>query len=360
MTGIWQDTADGLIPLRTQPFLREKDLHDSIERAPAMLPLRGQPRLVILGREVPLGTGYADLVAIDADTGQPVIIEVKLAANSDRKSVFTQVLGYASYLFRLSPEAFEELVRPFLARRGNSSIADAVGAEIADGAVNLDQFRESMTAALEEGRIRSVVVLDAASPDLIDLAGYLQAITNERLDIDLVTVSAYKVQDSQVLVPQLIEPDHTPVRPPVRSPSFGREAKPTAGSALFTASIDSADPVHREYLRRLSAWAHELENAGLATLYTTVGKGRWVLNLRLPGQDRGMLTIWNDRGGFLSPQRSVIAAEAPVTLARLDERVPNQIRQNNYLTNPVEQEILQLFKDAYAEAAAQAGQHARA
>jgi hypothetical protein len=82
-----------------------------------------------------------------------------------------------------------------------------------------------------------------------------------------------------------------------------------------------------------------------------VGKGRWVLNLRLPGQDRGMVTIWNDRGAFLSPQRSVIAAEAPKTLARLDERVPNQTRQNNYLTNPVDQEILELFKEAYAEAA---------
>ncbi len=101
MTGTWQDTPDGLVPLPTQPFLREKDLHDSIERAPAMLPLRGQPRLVILGREVLLGTGYADLVALDADTGQPVVIEVKIAANSDRRSVFTQVLGYASHLFRL-------------------------------------------------------------------------------------------------------------------------------------------------------------------------------------------------------------------------------------------------------------------
>ncbi|YCK34157.1 hypothetical protein ACNF49_08695 [Actinomadura sp. ATCC 39365] len=64
-----------------------------------------------------------------------------------------------------------------------------------------------------------------------------------------------------------------------------------------------------------------------------------------------MLTIWNDRGAFLSPQRSVRAAEAPLTLARLDERSPNEIRQNNYLTNPVDQEILELFKDAYAEAA---------
>lgn len=351
MTGIWQDTADGLVPLQTQPFLREKDLHDSIERAPGMLPLRGQPRLVILGREVALGSGYADLVAVDADTGQPVIIEVKLAANSDRRSVFTQVLGYASSLFRLSAEAFEELVRPLLVRRGGSSIVDAVAAEIADGSLDIEAFRTSMTAALEEGRIRCVVVLDAASPDLVDLAGYLQAVTNDRLDIDLVTVSAYKVQDNQVLVPQLIEPERMSVRSPLRSQNAGREAKPTAGSAPFAAGIDSADPAHREYLRRLCAWAEHMESAGLTRLYTTAGKGRWVLNLRLPGQNRGMVTVWNDRGGFLCPQRSVLAAEAPLTLARLDERVPNQIRQNNYLANPVDEDVLELFKDAYAEAA---------
>ncbi|MFI6511613.1 hypothetical protein ACIBCT_28760 [Streptosporangium sp. NPDC050855] len=350
MTGIWLDTADGLVPLGTRPFLREKDLHDSIERAPAMLPLRGQPRLVVLGREVALGTGYADLVAVDAHTGQPVIIEVKLAANSDRRSVFTQVLGYASYLFRLSSETFEDLMRPYLDRRNCASITEAVEAETGDGSVDPDMFRNGMTDALEQGRMRCVVVLDAASEDLIDLAGYLQAVTNDRLDIDLVTVSAYRVNGSQVLVPQLVEPERMDPRAPLRPSRTGREAKPTAGSALFVRSVDSVDPAHREHLHLLCAWAQQLENEGLATLYTTVGKGRWVLNLRLPNQNRGMVTIWNDRGAFVCPQRSVMAAEAPLTLARLDERFPHEIRQNNYVTDPVNEEMLGLLKNAYAEA----------
>jgi hypothetical protein len=64
-----------------------------------------------------------------------------------------------------------------------------------------------------------------------------------------------------------------------------------------------------------------------------------------------MVTLWNDRGAFVSPQRSVIEAEAPMTLGRLDERFPKEIRRNNYLTSPVDEEILGLLKDAYAEAA---------
>ncbi|GAA3966602.1 hypothetical protein GCM10023085_56340 [Actinomadura viridis] len=353
MAGIWQETDEGLEPLQAQPFAREEALHDSIERAAAMLPLPGQPRLVMLGREVALGNGYADLIAVDVDTGRPVVIEVKLAANSDRRSVFTQVLGYASHLFRLSAEAFEELLRPHLDDE-HATIADAVAAETGDGSVDLDAFREAMAAALEEGRIRCVVVLDAASSDLVELAGYLQAVTNDRLDIDLVTVTAYLVGGSRVLVPQLVEPQRVSAAS-VSPAGRGREAKPTRGWQPFADSVEKADPAHRELLRRLCAWAQRLEAEGLATLFTTVGKGRWVLNPRLPGQSRGLVTIWNDGGGYISPQRSVIAAEAPETLARLDERLPGEIRNNNYITSEIDEDVLGLLAAAYAEARSMGG-----
>jgi len=39
-------------------------LHDLVAEAPHFLPLAGTPpRLLVLGREVQLGNGYADLVA---------------------------------------------------------------------------------------------------------------------------------------------------------------------------------------------------------------------------------------------------------------------------------------------------------
>jgi hypothetical protein len=94
-----------------------------------------------------------------------------------------------------------------------------------------------------------------------------------------------------------------------------------------------------------------LESDGLATLFTTVGKGRWVLNPRLPGQSRGMFTIWNDGGAYVSPQRSVIQDEAPNTLARLDHRLPGEIRQNNYLKSEISEGALALLRSAYEEAA---------
>ncbi|WP_344408282.1 hypothetical protein, partial [Actinomadura nitritigenes] len=53
---------------------------------------------------------------------------------------------------------------------------------------------------------------------------------------------------------------------------------------------------------------------------------------------------------FVSPQRSVFQTEAPRTLAHLDERLPGEIRQNNYLTSPIDQDVLALLTDAYKEA----------
>ncbi|MGA7087967.1 MAG: hypothetical protein WB116_06790 [Candidatus Dormiibacterota bacterium] len=52
----------------------------------------------MLGREVHLGSGYADLLAI-APTGDLAIIELKLASNAEsRRAVVAQVLSYAAFL----------------------------------------------------------------------------------------------------------------------------------------------------------------------------------------------------------------------------------------------------------------------
>jgi hypothetical protein len=47
--------------------------------------------------------------------------------------------------------------------------------------------------------------VDSAPDELVQVVGYLQAVT-DKVDIDLVTVVAYDVAGSRVLVPQRIEP----------------------------------------------------------------------------------------------------------------------------------------------------------
>ena len=53
-------------------------MHSLVEQAPQILPLAGSPRLIILGRDVWIGNGDADLIAVEP-TGRLAIIEVKLA-----------------------------------------------------------------------------------------------------------------------------------------------------------------------------------------------------------------------------------------------------------------------------------------
>ena len=78
-------------------FPDERTLHDLVEQAPQVLPLAGSPRLVVVGREVHLGNGYADLLAVET-TGRLCVIEVKLASNVEaRRAVVAQVLAYAAY-----------------------------------------------------------------------------------------------------------------------------------------------------------------------------------------------------------------------------------------------------------------------
>jgi hypothetical protein len=54
---------------------------------------------------------------------------------------------------------------------------------------------------MAEGSFRLVIVLDSAPDELVQLVGYLQPVT-DKIEIDLVTLAAYDVAGSQVLVPR--------------------------------------------------------------------------------------------------------------------------------------------------------------
>ncbi|MFG1628982.1 hypothetical protein [Kribbella sp. NPDC049227] len=332
--------------------MSESDLHDLIEETPAMLPLAGTPRLAIVGKEVNCGRERADLLAVEVETGRPVVIEIKLASNTDRRRSLTQVLGYAAYLRRLDGSGLNAVLRSYLDKHGYPSITHAAkSAAEADPSFDEDAFQAQFEDALADGRLRAVIVLDEAPADLVDLVGYLQDVTSDRLALDLVVVTAYEVAGQRLLVPQLVEPDRTQV-----TAEMAGTGKPTTeseilrGSDAFAATIETVPLEKQPLLRRLLDWARELERDGLATLFTSIGKGRWVLNPRLPGQSRGLVSIWNDKGPYLSPYRTVFAQEAPATLAKLDAAVPNEIGRGNYIKGKYDEDLLALLRAAYLEA----------
>src|SRR6266567_420165 len=157
MTAIWRNDGSGWRLLAPAGFPDEATLHSLIEQAPQLLPLAGSPQLTILGREVQLGSGYADLIAVEP-TGRLAVIEVKLARNAEaRRAVVAQVLAYAAYLHGLDIAVLEtDILSAHLRRRGYETLASAVAGSNQDGSFEPTEFSRGLAAYLQEGRFRLV------------------------------------------------------------------------------------------------------------------------------------------------------------------------------------------------------------
>ncbi len=352
MTAIWENDGNGWRLMAPSGFPDEASLHALVEQAPNILPLAGGPRLVILGREVLLGANWADLIAIEP-SGRLTILEIKLAKNAEaRRAVVAQILTYAAYLRGMDPVTLErDVLGTHLRKRGYETLAQAVIDGDQEGAFDATVFSGTLVNSLTEGRFRLVLVLDEAPPELVRLVGYLGAVA-DKLIIDLVTVVTYDVGGSQVVVPQRVDAE----REPEPATVIGKPpAEPTGhlfeGKDSFIATIEHAPLDGQPALRRLAEWASELEEEGLAKLWTFHGKARSTLLPRLPVENVGLVTIWNDNGPALSFWRTVFERCAPKTLA-LMEQSPGmpKIGQGTNAAK-ITDAILAHLTEAYREAA---------
>jgi hypothetical protein len=255
--------------------------------------LLGQQVKAQLGREVRLGTGYADLLAVES-SGRLVIIEVKLAGNAEsRRAVVAQVLSYAGYLQGLDPGQLEsQVLATQLAPAG--TVVAAVEADDQQYGLDGQAFQDGLARTLAEGSFRLVIVLDSAPDELLQVVGYLELVA-DKIDIDLVTVTAYEANGSRVLVPQRVEPARR-VRELSSAQLNDRQAGVLyPGSAQFRASIVDAPLDQRGLLERLADWGDALERDGLVRLSTYYGKnGVVTLPPRLASDNAGLVTIYND------------------------------------------------------------------
>ena len=206
MASIWRETSGGWTTLAPAGFPDEKALQLLVATTPELLPLSGAPTLVVVGREVLLGGGYADVLAVET-TGRPVVVEVKLARNAEaRRAVVAQVLAYAAVLYGMTPADLESTLRQHLDARGFASLPDAARQAAQTASFDDAQFTEALEEALRTGAFRLVLVLDDAPAELVRLAGFLQATTSSLL-VDIITVAHYELDGARVLVPQRVDPE---------------------------------------------------------------------------------------------------------------------------------------------------------
>ncbi|HET7089040.1 MAG TPA: hypothetical protein VFL17_10345 [Anaerolineae bacterium] len=353
MTAIWRNDGTGWRPLAPTGFPDEAALHSLVEQAPQLLPLSGNPQLIVVGKEVLLGNGSADLIAVEP-SGRLVVIEVKLARNAEaRRAVVAQALTYAAYLRGIAASDLEKnILGRHLQQRKYKSLAEAVKLNDQEGSFDHDEFAKGLKEGLAQGWFRIVFVLDGAPEELVQLVGYLESIA-DKLIIDLVTVSAYDVDGTQILVPQRVDAERQPDQhstPPPRSKSQGRSVP---GADDFVRAIDQAPEKHHATLRRLSDWAISLEREGLVKLTTYYGKsGLMTLLPRLLADNVGLVTIYSDKtGGYFQMWRSVFERRAPNSIARVEEIIhPAKISQGNTVRE-ISDELLAALTQAYREAA---------
>src|SRR3954471_21531474 len=107
-----------LIPEQAIPL--EKDLHDVLTEHPELIPAEDLQlgRLVVVGRESALASGYADLVCVDQH-GDVCLVEVKKEGNPDTRRVVAQLLDYAGALWGKTPAQVErDVLLPYLRAGG--------------------------------------------------------------------------------------------------------------------------------------------------------------------------------------------------------------------------------------------------
>ncbi len=355
MSAIWRRESDEWRPLLPAAFANEEALHDLVEEAPHLLPLSGDPTLVVVGREVALGSGYADLVAVEAD-GRLSVIEIKLRRNAEaRRAVVAQVLMYAAFLKGVDPRTLErDVLGSHIARRPIASLADAAREADQTGDFNETDFAAALEDCLATGAFRLVLVLDEAPAELVQLVGYLETISAGVI-LDLITVSTYQVGDEQILVPQRVDPEHAPqmlsTRTQTSSARRSRAGRPTPldGADQFAQAVERTEGSTREALRRLLAWAEELERRQLATLKSVLGDDRQILLAWLPGEKAGLVSIWNDNGASISLWRSVFARHAWDQIEPIEHLTGKPMGQGSTIPDPP-QELLSLLTAAYEQA----------
>ena len=343
-----------------RPFPDEKTLHGLIAENPQLLPLAGSPQLTVLGSEVQLGAGYADILAVEP-SGRPAIIEVKLAKNSEaRRAIVAQVLAYAAFLQGLTVENLEqENLQAHLSNAGYGSILEAVQANDQDREVDADSFSARLQEFLDHGNFRLVLVLDDTSDELERILAYLDAMTIQALTVDLITMSIYEVNGAQIALPQPVVLDLNATRAQIES----RGSKPTGqrsttqklprseGSQAFRDSIAAASGENRAEYDKLIAWAEEIAKLPGVRLVSTLGKRPSLKPVVLPGTS-GIVNI--SCGSPDSPpqfraERTVFEGRAPNSLADIERKIPSvEITGGGVI--PTTDDVLDALTAAYREA----------
>lgn len=229
------------------PIAKEVHLQEAFKDHPELIPVSdlGLGRLLVVGRETTVGSGGSvDLLAVDP-AGRVVVAEFKRGPeNPDSRLVVAQLLEYASSLWGMSYEDFDEgIAQPFF--NGDRCTEECVrrveGLEQAAAVYWADEqgfafeaFRQGLTTSLSEGELDCVVISSEIDPNTRRVIEFLNA--TARFRGHCIEVDHFSDEQGQVFVPRAAV---VPTKPqPVPAPKTTQEnflmACSEAGRGFFS------------------------------------------------------------------------------------------------------------------------------
>ncbi len=184
---------------------KERFLQEYIYDNPESIPLydiKEDIRLLVLAREFRTESGPIDAIGIDG-SGELYIIETKLYANADKRTVVAQALDYGASLWNHSND-FNE----FLATldEHTQKVFKLKTAEKIKEFFNLDdesveQVTEKAKRNLNDGIFHFVVLMDKIDDRLKDLIRFVNQ--NSQFDIYAVEFEYYKYESHEIIIPKI-------------------------------------------------------------------------------------------------------------------------------------------------------------
>jgi len=179
---------NGWVSPQILPYGTEAHLQDLLLDAPHVIPGIEEP--VAICKEFSTGAGPADLLVINSQ-GEITILECKLKYNSEsRREILGQVLDYASSLWKMPLEAFED---QWFARTGEL-LSTALGEKA-------DSILDSVGNYLGAGRFNLVLAVDEINPKLERIVTYLNRVTKVDVNVYAVEFKRVSVGATEVLIP---------------------------------------------------------------------------------------------------------------------------------------------------------------
>lgn len=168
----------------------EAALQSILAEHPALVP--GVTGEAIACREFESTVGPADVLILDSE-GSITVVECKLRANAEvRRTVVGQVLDYASRLWQMDVDQFQQ--RWMHADSGRSPF------DRLDDTDNEVRYR--VAANLADARFNLVLAVDALNDDLRRIVEYLNTITKPTTGVMLVEFTRHHEGPVEILIPR--------------------------------------------------------------------------------------------------------------------------------------------------------------